>query len=195
MPDDDRFPRYLTPAWRKVLRSIQGRDPVERVTDCAARALAATVRAVNGVPSLLDLAERMREAAILGDSLQQLSAAGSCHVPTKIAEQAAAALAATMQRELALVSPVEAAMLLARRVLSDFAQHYGFDRMVHQLLGESLTMAELGTITSEVLAGDQVSVLAGRFLSRPTGQGLRAPSRRRSRLSSSELLHTNLGDL
>jgi hypothetical protein len=33
MPDDDRFSRYLTPAWRKVLRSLQGRDPAERVAE------------------------------------------------------------------------------------------------------------------------------------------------------------------
>jgi hypothetical protein len=33
MPDDDRFPRYLSPAWRKVLRCVQGHDPAERVGD------------------------------------------------------------------------------------------------------------------------------------------------------------------
>jgi hypothetical protein len=41
MPDDDRFPRYLMPAWKRVLRSLQGRDPADRVADNLATALAA----------------------------------------------------------------------------------------------------------------------------------------------------------
>jgi hypothetical protein len=42
MPDDDRFPRYLSPAWRKVLRCLQGRDPAER-GDAVTKAVAATI--------------------------------------------------------------------------------------------------------------------------------------------------------
>src|SRR6516164_4310556 len=102
MPDDDRFPRYLSPAWRKVLRCVQGHDPAERVGDAPTKALAATIRTVHGIPSLPTLAEKMREAALRGDSLRIGPRAGGEHVPTKIAERAAAALAVTMQRELAL---------------------------------------------------------------------------------------------
>jgi hypothetical protein len=92
MPDDDRFSRHLTPAWRKVLRSLQGHDPAERVADAVAQALAATVRTIHGVPSLPGLAERMLEAAAGGNSLRRGATAGapdSSHVPTQIAEQAA----------------------------------------------------------------------------------------------------------
>lgn len=56
MPDDDRFPRYLSPA--------------ERVGDAVTKAVAATIRTVHGIPSLPTLAERMREAAAKGDSLR-----------------------------------------------------------------------------------------------------------------------------
>jgi hypothetical protein len=133
MPDDDRFPRYLSPAWRTVLRSRQGHDPAERVGDAVTKALAATIRAVHRIPSLPSLAEKMREAASRGDPPRFDYPAGREHVPTKIAERAAATLAMTMQRDLALVSPAGATLLLARRVVKDLAYHYGFDRMVQAL--------------------------------------------------------------
>src|SRR5450755_723945 len=63
------------------------------------------------------LAEKMREAASVGDPLRFDSPAGRAHVPPKIAERAAATLAITMQRELVLVSPADATLLLARRVI------------------------------------------------------------------------------
>lgn len=63
MPDDDRFPRYLSPAWRKVLGCLEGHDPTERVADAVTKAVAATIRTIHGVPSLPNLAEKMREAA------------------------------------------------------------------------------------------------------------------------------------
>ena len=125
MPDDDRFPRYLSPAWRKVLHCLQGHDPVERVSDAVTKALAATIRAIHGVPSLAGLAEQMRQAASSGDSPRFGSAAGGEHVPTKIAERAASALAMTMQHELALVSPAEATQLLARRVIRHSSREEG----------------------------------------------------------------------
>jgi hypothetical protein len=195
MPDDDRFSRHLTPAWRKVLRSLQGHDPAERVADAVALALAATVRTVHGVPSLPGLAERMLEAASGGGSLRRGATAGApggSHVPTQIAEQAAAVLAVTMQRELALVSPGQAAMLLARRVLADLAHHYGFDRMVRQLLNKEYTATELRAVMAEVVAGDQVSRLATRFLSRPSGEGLRAPPRQFRKRPLADLLSVDL---
>jgi hypothetical protein len=137
----------------------------------------------------------MAEAVVNGVSFQRRTIAGGRHVPTEIAEQAAAALAVTMQRELALVSPAEAAMLLARRVLSDLAYHYGFDRMVQPLLSESYTAAELRGLMSEVLADEQVSRLSKRFLARPSGKGLRAPKRRLSSRPLADLIDVDLEEL
>ena len=181
MPDDDRFPRYLSPAWRKVLRCLQGRDPAERVGDAVTKAVAATIRTVHGIPSLPSLAEKMREAAAKGDPLRFDSRAGRKHVPTKIAERAASTLAVTMQRELALVSPADATLLLARRVVKDLAYHYGFDRMVRVLPQESYGRVDLRAVMTAALAGDPLAKLAARFASRPTGEGLRAPARRAER--------------
>jgi len=195
MPDDDRFPRYLSPAWGKVLRCLQGHDPVERVGDAVTKAVAATIRTVNGIPSLPSLAEKMREAASRGDSLRFDSPAGREHVPTRIAEQAAASLAITMQGELALVSPTGATLLLARRVVKDLAYHYGFDRMVQALPPESYGHGDLRAVMTAALAGDPLAKLAARFASRPTGEGLRARARRGPKPTLKNLLNTDLESL
>jgi hypothetical protein len=195
MPDDDRFPRYLSPAWRKVLRCLQGHDPAERVADAVTKALAATIRTVHGIPSLPSLAEKMREAAVRGDSLRFGSSASREHVPTKIAERAAATLAMTMQRELALVSPADATLLLARRVVEDLAYHYGFDRMIQALPRESYVHGDLRAVMTAALAGDSMAGLAARFASRPTGSGLRAPARREPKRALADLLDTDLESL
>ena len=192
MPDDDRFPRYLSPAWRKVLRCLQGHDPAERVGDAVTKALAATIRSIHGIPSLPSLAEKMLEAASVGGPLRLDSAAGRAHVPTKIAERAAATLAMTMQRELALVSPADATVLLARTVVKDLAYHYGFDRMVQALPRESYGYGDLRAVMTAVLAGDPVAKLAARFASRPTGDGLRAPARPEVKRTLADVLDTDL---
>src|SRR5260370_7578124 len=84
MPDDDRFSRYIGPAWRKVLRSLQGRDAPERLGDVVTQALAATWRAVHGVPSLPDLAQRMQQAAVRGQPLDRRPAPAPTPIPTQI---------------------------------------------------------------------------------------------------------------
>jgi hypothetical protein len=195
MPDDDRFPRYLSPAWRKVLHCLQGHDSAERVGDAVTKALAATIRAIHGIPSLPSLAEKMREAGSGGDPLRFDSPAGREHVPTKIAERAAAALAMTMQRELALVSPADATQLLAGRVVKDLACHCGFDRMVQVLPRESYGHGDLRAVMTAALTGDPIAKLAARFASRPTGEGLRAPARREPKQALADLLDTDLDSL
>jgi len=192
MPDDDRFSRYLTPAWKRVLRSLQGRDPAERVADNLTKALAATMRAVHGVPMLPQIAVRMQEAAIHGTRFETSARTDIRHVPTELAEQAAAALAVTMQRELALVSPAQAALILARKVVFEVAHHYGFDRMLHKLLRDEYTISEVSALFADALSGEQVAKLTTRFLACPTGDGLRAPVRKLRRLAGPDLLNADL---
>jgi hypothetical protein len=195
VPDDDRFPRALSPAWRKVRHGLEGGESIARLTGDVVIAMADTVRRVGGVRSLPGIAARMQHAAISGQPFQRRPVKGRCHVPTEIAEQTAAALAATIQEELALVSPAEAALLLARRVLDGLACHYGFDRMVQGLIKDAYGPSELRAIFAEILSAEPVSALARRFVARPDGLGLRAPARHLRRLSAVELLSTPLEDL
>jgi hypothetical protein len=200
MPDDDRIPRKLTAAWQKVLWCLRDRRPAEDTADAVTSALAATLRDVHGVPDLPVMAVRMQEAAASGMVIQSRvpgSMDARRHVPTDVAERAAAGFAATMRSELALVSRHQAALLLARRVIAGLAYHYGFDRIGPLLAAEGVYgTRELQDLFAEILASDQVSKLAKRLLARPTGEGLRAPARqRRERKSLNDLLNTPIEDL
>jgi hypothetical protein len=199
MPDDDRIHTYLTARWRKVLRYLQGREPAERTADAVTSALAATLRSAHGVPGIQGIAVQMQQAAATGAVARSRvpdSAQARRHVPTDLAERAAAALAATMPKELALVSPQEAELLLARRLLADLAFQYGFDRMAPLLTGEGTYDAgELQALLSEILASDQVSKLAKRLLTRPDGAGIRAPRRQRRRMPLKDLIDADLADI
>src|ERR1035437_1019503 len=197
MPDDDRFPQYLSPSWKKVLRCLQRRRPADNAADAVASAIAATIRDVRGVPGLPAIVARMQEDAAAGAAVQSRlpgSAQTRSHVPTDVAERAAAGFAATMQSELALVSPTHAAMLLARRVVEGLAYHYGLDRIAPLLAaGGVYSTRELRDLFSEILASDQISKLAKSLLMKPTGKGLRAPARRRARRPLNELINTPIG--
>jgi hypothetical protein len=150
------------------------------------------MRAVHGVPMLPQIAERMQEAAIYGTRFEAIARPDARHVPTELAEQAAAALAVTMQRELALVSPAQAALILARKVVFEVAHHYGFDPMLHKLLKDEYTISEVSALFSDALSGDQIAKLTTRFLARPAGDGLRAPARKLRRLAGPDLLNADL---
>lgn len=199
MPDDDRIPRNLTGKWNKVLRCLRNRLPTVDTTDAVASAIAETIRDEHGVPDLPVIAARMQQAVAAGASVHSRipgSGRARVHVPTDVAERAAAGFAATMQSELALVSPAQAAFLLARRVVAGLANAYGLDRIVPLLAAEgSYTTGELQRLFTEILASDQVSKLAKYLLKRPTGEGLRAPRRRRARRQTSDLLNTPIGEL
>jgi hypothetical protein len=183
MPDDDRIPKTLTAPWKKVLRCLRNRRPADETTDAVATALAATLRGVHGVPGLPDIALRMQEVAAneaVGVSRVSASADARRHVPTDVAERAAAGFAATMRSELALVSPGTAALMLAKRVIAGLAYHYGLDRIGPLIAAEGVYgTRELQDLFSEILSSDQISTLAKRLVARPTGQGLRAPDRQR----------------
>jgi hypothetical protein len=200
MPDDDRIPTSLTAPWKKVLRCLRSRRPAEETTDAVAAAMAATLRDVHGVPGLPDIALRMQEAAARGAAGQSRvpgSADARCHVPTDVAERAAAGFAATMRSELALVSPGTATLLLAKRVVAGLAYHYGLDRIGPLLAAEGVySTRELQDLFREVLASDQISKLAKRLLARPTGEGLRAPDRRRRvRRPLEDFINTPIAEL
>src|SRR5215469_10944426 len=168
VPDDDRIPRQLAAKWHKVVRCLRGRRPAEETADAVTSALAATLRNVHGVPELREIAVRMQEAAANGTLIQsRVPGSGDArrHVPTDVAERAAAGFAATMRSELSLVSPTQAAMLLGKRVIAILAYHYGLDRIGPLLAAEGVYgTRELQDVFTEILASEQVSKLTKRWL-------------------------------
>lgn len=200
MPDDDRIPKTLTGPWKKVLRCLRNRRPADETTDAVTTALASTIRSVHGVPGLPDIALRMQEVAAggpVGASRVSVSPGAHRHVPTDVAERAAAGFAATMRSELALVSPGAAALMLAKRVIAGLAYHYGLDRIGPLLAAEGVYgTRELQDLFNEILASDQISRLAKRLVARPTGEGLRAPDRqRRARRPLEDIINMPIAEL
>lgn len=199
MPDDDRIPRSLTARWRKVYRCLQRHEPIERTTDAVVGALAETLRSGHGVPDIQSIAAQMQQSAA-GDPISQSripdSAQARRHAPTDIAERAAAALASTMPKVLALTSPEKASLMLARRVVADIAYHYGLDRMAPILASDgTYGSAELQGLLSDILASEQISKLAKRLLARPDGGGIRAPNRQVRRRALKDLIDADLAEV
>lgn len=200
MPDDDRIPRGMTAAWLKVMRCLRSRRPAAEAADAVTSALAATLRDVHGVPELRGIAARMQEAAAGGAAIQsRVPGSGNArrHVPTDVAERAAAGFAAAMRSDLALVSPAQATLLLGKRVIANLAYHYGLDRIGPLLAADGVySTRELQDLFAEILASDQVSKLTKLWLAKPDGVGLRAPARhRRVRRSLEDLVNTPIGEL
>lgn len=200
MPDDDRIPQRMTAGWLKVMRCLRSRRPTAETEDAVTSALAATLRDVHGVPGLPEIAARMREAAASGTVIQSRvpgSGGARRHVPTDVAERAAAGFAATMRSKLALVPPTQATLLLAKRVIANLAYHYGLDRIGPLLAADGVYgTRELQDLFADILDSDQVSKLTKRWLARPDGVGLRAPARqRRVRKSLEDLINTPVADL
>jgi hypothetical protein len=142
----------------------------------------------------------MQEAAANGTAIQSRvpgSRDARRHVPTDVAERAAAGFAATMRSELSLVSPAQATLLLGKRVIDILAYHYGLDRIGPLLAAEGVyTTRELQDLFTEILASDQVSKLTKRWLARPNGEGLRAPARQGGvRRSLEDLVNTPITEL
>jgi hypothetical protein len=182
------------------MRCLRNRRPAEETADAVTSALAATLRNVHGVPELPEITAWMQEAAASGTDIESRvpgSADARRHVPTDVAERAAAGFAATMWSELSLVSPAQAAMLLGKRVISILAYHYGLDRIGPLLAAEGVySTRELQDLFTDILASDQVSRLTKRWLARPDGEGLRAPARQgRVRRPLGDLVNTPIEDL
>ena len=125
------------------------------------------------------------------------SAQTRSHVPTDVAERAAAGFAATMQSELALVSPAHGGAAAGQAGgARAWRTTTALTASAPLLAAEGVySTRELRDLFSEILASDQISKLAKSLVMRPTGKGLRAPARRRTRRPLEELINTPLGEL
>ncbi len=185
MPDVDLLPLVLPPSWKAVHDYLVDGASIDDVAGAAVRALAQTLRDVNGVPRLREIAEDMHLAAHaaeyeldLGLNSLEICRPRDDDLPTMIAEQVVSSLVATRVTELALATPEQALQILALEVAREFACHYGFDRIAVLLLRDpEQHPVELAARIDLALAHPLVVTLAARFAGNPTATRLRAPSR------------------
>lgn len=196
MPDDDRLPRSLSARWRRVLKAFQAGEPQEAIEHHVAKATAETLRRAHGVPELPTLGAQAYLAAVAdyggdGGSRREPSA----QIPTRLARQAVGALSAAMKDRLALTSPDIAALLLARRVVSEVAYSFGLDRMAPVLMGDGFDPVELRHRFEGIAQSNPLGELAKRLLAHPDGSGLRAPGRRRVKLATADLMDVDIEEM
>lgn len=201
MPDDDRLPRYLSRGWRRVLKAFQAGESQEDIAYHVVRATAETLRRTHGIPDLPALGARLHEAASAGSDehaagRDSYRATEPPHIPTRMARRAADVLSAVMKDRLALTSPESAAQMLARRVVADVAYAFGLDRMAPVLVAGGYSPLELHRRFEDITQSNPLGELAGRLLTHPDANGLRAPGQRRPKpLATADLMDVDLTEM
>jgi hypothetical protein len=195
VPDDDRFPKSLSARWRRVQKAFQAGESDEMIQYHVASATAETLRTVRGIPALAQLGARLHEAVSADKAASNDPFSLPSHVPTRLARRAVAVLAADLKGRLALTSPEQATLILAERVVADVAYSYGLDRMAPGLVKAGHDHVELLDRYRGLTQSNLLGELARRLLAHPDGTGLRAPSRRRPKIGTSDLLNVDIADL
>lgn len=193
MPDGDKIPVGIYGRWRKVLRSFDARESVERIADDVAGALASDVRRAGGLVGLGVAGITQGAAAPVGGPAP---APATAQAPgDSSAEEFTGAVALALGDHLALTSSPQAAYRLAERLVTRLAWSR-FERMIIRLVGDKKYAAvELYARFREVLSDEAIGNLVSHILRHPTGEGLRAPNKRLHKLPMKELLDTDLGSL
>lgn len=196
MPDDDKLPRSLTARWQRVLKAFQAGESQEAIEHHVAKAAAETLRRTHGIPELPALGAQMYLAAAPGYGADSSSRrALPAHIPTRLARQAVDALSAVMKERLVLTSPETAAQLLARRVVAEVVYAFGLDRMAPVLMGDGFDPVELHRRFEGIAQSNPLCELAKRLLAHPDGSGLCAPSQRRPKLATADLMDVDIEEM
>lgn len=197
MPDDDRMPRSLSGRWRRVLKAFQAGEPQDAIAYHVARATAETLRRTHGIPELPELGAQLHKAAVAGsaDPTGNRSQGLPAHIPTRLARRAAEMLAAVMKDRLALTSPDEATLTLARRVVADVAYAFGLDRMAPVLMASGYSPVELRSSFENITRSNPLGELAKRLLDHPDASGLRAPGQWRPKSGTADLMDVDIADM
>jgi hypothetical protein len=191
MPDGDKIPVGVYGRWRKVFKSLDARDSVERVVDAVAGAVAFDVRRSGG---LVGLGRRVGVLQV-ADSAPSVSSDSATQPPQERAEEFTGAVALALEDHLALTSSPQATYGLAQRIVERWARSR-LDRMAMRLVGDKKYGAvELYARFRQIFSDEQIGKLVRRILRHPTGVGLRAPNKRLRPLSLKDLLDTDLESL
>jgi hypothetical protein len=192
MPDLDRLPRGLRPAWRAVADALRGQQPPSVVGDAVEKALARTIRRTGGLYWVMDLAQAVAACRQQG-SLVPLEKLTASLEPTRATGvggafiDAAWTLAATDD-----VHP-EAESTLHTLVRT------GLERMVDKLCVGPLepdlvpavfpSATAMATYIEECLSEVQLDKLAKQMTRTGCSGHIRAPRTRLSRPGTKGLIH------
>lgn len=194
MPDGDYIAWHAAAKWRKLANLLKSGASDIEIEDSAATAVAKTIRASGGVPDFAAAAQQVF-AAVSVDSAVVARPKASATVVDRMLSDSIQALAVRLQNSMQLVSPAQAAQLLARQMIGRIVAA-GIDHDVPALVGKGhFTAGELRTVLRRMVDSTPMKELANRWLAHPTGAGLKAPNRRTAAKPLDELLGTALDEL
>lgn len=192
VPDLDRLPRGLRPAWRAVADALRGQQPPPVVGDAVEKALARTVRHAGGLQWLVGLAEAVATCEGRG-SFWPLESFAANLEPAKATGVGSAFLDAAWSLAAADEPRRDAASALDALVV------VGLERMVDKLCVGPLepdlvpavfsSAADLSTYVEKCIGQVQVERLARQITRRGCSGDIRAPRTRLSRPGTEGLLH------
>jgi hypothetical protein len=191
VPDLDRLPRGLRPAWRAVADALRGQQPPPVVGDAVEKALARTVRHAGGLQWLMELAEAV--ATCGQGSVGPLESFTANLEPAKATGVGSAFLDAAWSLAAADEPRRDAASAL------DALVEVGLERMVDKLCVGPLepdlvpavfsSSAALSTYVEKCIGEVQVERLARQITRTGCSGDIRAPRTRLSRPGTEGLLH------
>ncbi len=196
MPDGDYIAWHAAAKWRKLANLMRSGVSAVEIEDAAASAAAKTIRSIGGLPDFTTVAQRVC-AAVAGneDSAWTGRSSTGNGLMDQLVDASVDALAAKLQRSMRLVSPDQAALLLARQIIGRVVVA-GVDHAVPTLVGEGhFTAGELQTAMRQMIDSTPMKDLAVRWVAHPTGAGLQAPKRRTAAKPMDVLLGTALDEL
>lgn len=192
VPDLDRLPRGLRPAWRAVADALRGQQPPPVVADAVEKALARTVRHAGGLQWLIGLAEAVASCHNQG-SLESLEAFTANLDPARATGIGSAFVDAAWS-----LAAAEDPPRAPGRVLDTLVET-GLERMVDKLCVGPLepdmvpavfsSATDLSTYVETCIGEVQVERLARQMTRRGCSGNIRAPRTRLSRPGTEGLLH------
>ncbi|MGA6166003.1 hypothetical protein [Amycolatopsis magusensis] len=196
VPDGDYIAWHAAAKWRKLANLMRSGASTIEVEDAAASAAAKTIRSIGGLPDFTAEAQRVCAVAAGNEGAAWTGRSSTGNgLMNQLVNASVDALAAKLQKSMRLVSPTEAASLLARQIIGRVIVA-GVDHAVPTLIGEGhYTAGELQTAMRQMIDSTPMKDLATRWVAHPTGAGLQAPKRRTPAKPMDELLGTALDEL
>lgn len=196
VPDLDRLPRGLRPAWRAVADALRGQQPPPIVGDAIEKALARTIRLAGGLRWVPDLAEAVVACHTEG-SLSQMEAVTAALEPTQVTGVGSAFVEAAWSFAATNGPHGDGASML------DGLVRAGLERMVDKLcvgpLEPDLVPAVFSSVrgllsyVEKCLEEVQLANLAGQMTRTGCTGHIRAPRTRLSRPGTKGLLYEPIG--
>lgn len=193
MPDLDRLPRGLRPAWRAVADALRGQQPPPVVADAIDKALARTVRHAGGLQWLVGLAGAVTDCQEQG-SLGPLESFTASLEPARATGVGSAFVDAAWS----LAAAGEKPDGTPGSVLNTLVET-GLERMVDKLCVGWLepdlvpavfsSVADLATYVEKCVGEMQTERLARQMIRGGCSGDIRAPRTRLSRPGTEGLLH------